>query len=238
MSRGMVSLLVASCSTLSFGILDASESQMKPRTYLLITLLLLNGCSGNPSAGPASRDDIGALDSLRQSDPGRGVIELKRHLKSKPRDDLAWTMLGHAYEDLEQDDEAEAAYRKALDIDPQRFDALTGMGILCRKSSKYDQAMEYYEKAIAINPRWGNAYSSMTVISLKQGKDAKALEYAKKGYDLDKTDPVAIANLAVAYHYNGMAELRDEMTEEAKSLGYKNVDSLHKIYSGELTVRD
>jgi Tfp pilus assembly protein PilF len=78
----------------------------------------------------------------------------------------------------------------------------------------------------------------MTVISLKQGKDAKALEYAKKGYDLDKTDPAAIANLAVAYHYNGMAELRDEMTEEAKSLGYKNVDSLHKIYSGELTVRD
>jgi Flp pilus assembly protein TadD len=78
----------------------------------------------------------------------------------------------------------------------------------------------------------------MTVIALKQGNDAKALEYARKGYDLDNSDPVIVANLGVAYHYNGMFELRDKMTKEAEKLGYKKGDGLRKLYAGEATVRD
>ncbi len=210
---------------------------MKYCFCLLLSVLLIAGCKDDWSTERGSVEQIEAMDSLRQSDPARSVTVLKQHLEKKPRDDMAWTLLGHAHEDLAQEDEAEAAYKKALEIDPRRFQALTGLGILSRKRGKNDEAMKYYEQAIAINPEWGNAYSSMTVICLMEGQDAKALEYAKKGYDLDSSEPAAIANLAVAYHYNGNIELRDKMTEEAKNRGYKNVDTLQKIYSGELSVR-
>ena len=210
---------------------------MKRLIFLLLALLSLAGCE-KLSGRRASPENHEALDALRQSDPAGAVIKLKQQLEITPRDDIAWTMLGHAYEDLDHDREAEAAYRKALEINPRRFDAITGMGILSRKKGEYDEAMAYYEKALNIDPSYAQAYSSMTVIALKQRKDAKALEYAKKGYDLEKTDPVIVANLAVAYHYNGMLELRDEMTEEAKKLGYKKSDALQKIYTGEMTLRE
>lgn len=212
---------------------------MKFRLFLLLALLFLVSCEG---ILPTRRTSAGDLDAIAQiyerGEPKAAAEKLKEYLKSRPRDDMAWTILGHAHGDLKEERAAEDAYRRALEINPNRFEAVTGMGILARKKGDYDQALSYYEKALAIDPAYAQAYSSMTVIALKQRRDAQALEYAKKGYDLDRSDPTVVANLAVAYHYNGMFEQRDEMTERAKKLGYPKAESLQKIYSGEMTVRD
>lgn len=205
---------------------------------LLAVLSLLPACRDASTADPVS-GDLDAISRIYQRGETKAAIEkLDEYLKSSPKDSLAWTILGHACVDLDQYEKAEAAYKKALEINPRGFQATTGMGILRRKLGKDDEALAYYEKALAINPKYAQAYSSMTVIALKQQKDKQALEYARKGYDLDKTDPVVVANLAVAFHYNGMPELRDKTTEEARRLGYTKIDALKKIYSGELTVRD
>jgi Tfp pilus assembly protein PilF len=208
------------------------------RVLLLVVLVFLLGCGDTSPVGRTS-SDLDAISTIyRQGDPKTAIEKLNEYLKSKPNDDVAWTILGNAYLDLNQNEKAETAYKKALEINSNGFQAITSMGILRRKQGKYDEALAYYEKALAINPKYAQAYSSMTVIALKQEKDTKALEYAKKAYDLDKTDPVIVANLAVAYHYNGMSEFRDKTTDEARRLGYTKIDSLEKIYSGELTVRD
>jgi len=60
----------------------------------------------------------------------------------------------------------------------------------------------------------------------------------RRATTLDKSDPVIAANLAVACHYNNDTENRDKFTRIAEQLGYKNLDALQQIYSGELTVRD
>jgi tetratricopeptide (TPR) repeat protein len=198
----------------------------------LAVLLFLLGC------GDTSRDLDAISKIYKEGQPKAAIEKLNVYLKSKPNDDVAWTILGNAYQDLDQNEQAEAAYTRALAINPNGFQAITSMGILRRKQGKYDEALAYYEKALAINPKYAQAYSSMTVIALKQEKDAKALEYAKKAYDLERTDPVIVANLAVAYHYNGMFALRDKTTQEARRLGYAKIDRLEKIYSGELTIRD
>ncbi|HET7853858.1 MAG TPA: tetratricopeptide repeat protein [Candidatus Methylomirabilis sp.] len=211
---------------------------MRLQMLLLVVLLFLLGCGDTSPVGRSS-SDLDAISKIyKQGDPKSAIEKLNEYLKSKPNDDMAWTILGNAYLDLDQQENAEAAYKKALEINSNGFQAITSMGILRRKQGKYDEALAYYEKALAINPKYAQAYSSMTVIALKQEKDAKALEYAKKAYDLDRTDPVIVANLAVAYHYNGMAELRGKTTKEAKKLGYAKIDRLEKIYSGELTIRD
>ncbi|MGH7381183.1 MAG: tetratricopeptide repeat protein [Candidatus Methylomirabilales bacterium] len=205
---------------------------------LLAVLVFLLGCGDSSPVGRPS-SDLDAISKIyKQGNPKAAIEKLNEYLKSKPDDDGAWTILGNAYQDLDQNEKAEAAYKKALEINSNGFQAVTSMGILRRKQGKYDEALAYYEKALAINPKYAQAYSSMTVIALKQEKDKKALEYAKKAYNLDKTDPVIVANLAVAYHYNGMSELRDKTTEEARRLGYTKIDRLEKLYSGELTIRD
>jgi Tfp pilus assembly protein PilF len=205
---------------------------------VLAILLLLVGCGDTSPVGRTSSELDAIATIYEQGQPRAAIEKLNEYLKSKPSDDLAWTILGNAYETLDQNGNAEAAYKKALEINPNRFQAIASMGILRRKQGNYDKALAYYERALAINPTYAQAYSSMTVIALKQREDRKALAYAKKAYDLDKTDPVIVANLAVAYHYNGMPELRDKSTEEARRLGYTKIDRLEKLYSGELTIRD
>ncbi len=98
--------------------------------------------------------------------------------------------------------------------------------------------MDAYEKTVQIDPNYADAFSSMSIIALKRNEDEKALEYAQKGYELDKANPVIAANLAVAYHYKGDRKNRDKFTKIAKQLGYKDLDSLQKIYSGNLTLRE
>jgi tetratricopeptide (TPR) repeat protein len=201
---------------------------------LLIVLACVGAC-GAPSDNPIR---LGKIAKVLEGGDAQGAIrQLTAYLEQYPRDDVAWTVLGNAHEDMDQDDQAKGAYDRALQINPRRHQAVGGLGILHRKRGDDDAAMQAYRRALAIEPGYGQAYSSMTVIALRQNRDAEALEYARKGYDLDQADPVTAANLAVAYHYNGDTANRDRLTTRALQLGYRKGDQLRKIYDGTLTVR-
>jgi tetratricopeptide (TPR) repeat protein len=202
-------------------------------TFIVLSLLVGCGSSGTDR----SRLDRIASEYER-GNPAAAIDELNDYLAAYPGDDLAWTILGHAHEDMDSLDEAQVAYDNALEINPRRFEAITGKGILHRKRGEYELAMEAYRAALAIDPDYAQAYSSMAIIALKQYEDADALEYARRGYELDNTDPVIAANLAVAYHYNGEFDDRDRMARIAEQLGYANLDALRQVFAGEVTVRE
>jgi tetratricopeptide (TPR) repeat protein len=192
------------------------------------------------ACGDASTNQarLGTIATVYERGYARGAVQqLTVYLEGYPRDDLAWTILGNAHEDLDQDDKARAAYDRALAINPRRHQAMVGLGILHRKRGDDDAAMQAYQRALAIKPGYAQVYASMTVVALRLHRDVEALEYARKGYDLDTTDPVIAANLAVAYHYNGDAANRDRLTKMALELGYRKCDQLRQIYDGTLTVR-
>lgn len=207
------------------------------RLLALACLLLFAACdSRSAKEAKSPLNEISAV--YRSGAVEEAVTRLRAHVQAEPRDDLAWTILGHALLDLNRVDEADAAYAKALELDPRRIEAITGQGRLFRIRKQYDKAMAAYERALAIDDSYAQAYSSMTVVALKQGQFDKAVAHGEKGYSLDKTDPVIAANLAIAYHYAGNTEKRDQMTQAAQQLGYKGMDVLRKLYAGELDVRD
>ena len=206
---------------------------------LILALLLCAGCDGlsSNSEGNSRRlDRIAAI--YAEGNTATTIPLLVDYLKTYPRDGLAWTILGHAYNDEDRIEDAQSAYESAIAVNPEQFQAITGLGVIYRKQGNYDAAMNAYERAVKIDPTFAQAYSSMTTIALKRNDDSAALEYARKGYDLDSTDPVIAANLALAYHYNNDFEQRDEFTRIAERLGYENVERLQQLYSGELTIRD
>ena len=187
------------------------------------------------------KDANGELDKLallRSSNPADAARGLERYVESKPRDDLAWTILGHTYIDLDEHDKAAASYERALELNPKRVEAITAMGVLRSGERRYDEALAFYDRALTIDPNYAQAYSSIAVIALNRGDDVKALNYTRKAFALDSTDAVIAANLALAYHYNDMRPMRDHMTKVAQRLGYRNIDRLRRFYTGELTVRD
>jgi tetratricopeptide (TPR) repeat protein len=208
------------------------------RLLILALALGLTGCR-LPAWGKENRFRLNRIaEVVQEGDRKTAIAQLDGYLKDYPRDDLAWTILGNVYEDEDRDQEAQAAYDKALALNPRQADAVNGLGVLHRKRGDDDKAMESYERALRIEPANAQAYSSMAVIALRRSQDARALEWAKKAYHLDRSDAVVAANLAVAYHYNGDTAARDRMMGIAQSLGYAELDVLRKIYSGQLTLRD
>lgn len=202
----------------------------------IVLLLLAVGCQlGSRTSNPARLNRIAGV--YDKGDTKAAIDQLNSYVKDFPKDDLAWTILGHACEDEGRDAEARVAYETALSINPRRAEAHVGMALIQRKEGHPDDAMRSFGEALAIDPRNAEAYSSMTMIALERGQDAQALEYARKGYELDSKSAVIAANLAVAYHYNGDLENRDRLTQVAASLGYEKMNSLRRIYSGEITVR-
>lgn len=209
---------------------------MKVRTLIFALILGLAVPSG------ASANDIDRINRIaktyKQGDVARTIRAVKLYLTEYPDDDLGWVFLGHARYDTDEIEAAGAAYTQAVELNANRVEALTGLGMVASKLKKYDEAMKWYEKAISINPKYGAAYSSMVSIALKRGDFAYAVKMGRTGVRLNERDPVIAANLAIAYHYNKQIEERNDMAQTAVVLGYKNKDTLREIFEGKRQLQD
>ena len=58
-------------------------------------------------------------------------------------------------------DDAEAAYRKVLDIDPDHADAHHLMGVLAFHTARYDMAVDHHGKALALLPDFADAHANL-----------------------------------------------------------------------------
>lgn len=86
----------------------------------------------------------------------------------------ARVVLGRIYQDMGQDTEAEAEFRKVLEADPDHLQALMNMGELLLKRRMHQAAIEEFQKALALNPD-----DEPTQALLKQAIEAAAQEQAK-----------------------------------------------------------
>ncbi len=201
---------------------------------LAAAALLAAGCG--PKEDSAELVRIGAL--LDRGNAAGAEQRAQAYVKRHPAHALGWVILAKVLDQRDKPDEAVAANRRALELDPRAAQAHTNLGIIHRRRKEYDLAMESYRKAVEIDPGHAQAWSSMAVIELKRNRDAEALAFARKAATLDPEDPVMAANLAVALHYNGQVEERDQAFETARRLGYKKMDALQDIFDGKTTVRD
>jgi tetratricopeptide (TPR) repeat protein len=219
------------------------------QSYRLLTLLCLlsvfsfTSCQKAKTKPKSADRDQQWLDrivytKMQQGASAKSIAEFEAYVKSFPRDSLAWTILGNVHCELDSYTEADKCYERALNLDPQQHQAMTGKGILYRKLGLYQKSLEAYEQAIAIEPSYAEAYSSMAIVALKLKQDQKAVEYGLRAYELDSKNPVIAANLSVAYHHVNDTPRRDKFYEIAKKLGYKNLDALQQIFAGEVSIRD
>jgi tetratricopeptide (TPR) repeat protein len=210
--------------------------KLLPLVLVLAAVVVVALRNDGDRQAPAELNRIAKL--YLNGDTDAALTELSSYLADRPTDARAWTIQGNILEVLDRSDEAEVAYRRALEIAPTHVAAITGMGILARKRGDSTRALEYYARAVELEPDYAQAYSSMAAIELRRGNYDEALRLGKLAYSKDKQDPVVVANLAVAFHYVGDVAERDRYTALAVVLKYKNVEALRKIYAGELSVRE
>ena len=107
----------------------------------------------------AERDRGVAL--CRDGVPGARVALplLEEALAARPDDVTAWECKGHALGGLGRLDEALAAYRKALTMEPGRESVLTEAARAAAKLVRLKDATGYWDRAIALDP-WRSDYQA------------------------------------------------------------------------------
>lgn len=106
-----------------------------------------------------------------------------------------------------------------------------------RELGKYNEAVEYCNKALNNNIEDIGAYITLSKLELKRRNNAKGLEYAKIAYEMDKEDPIVVANLALAYHFNNLLNERDKYYKiyQDSKINDKYTDNfLKSIFDGSL----
>ncbi len=76
--------------------------------------------------------------------PGEAIEVLQRWARHDPLSAAPWLVLGRLHADARQADLAEAAYRKALDVDPANLEALTRLARLLGGSDRQDEALDVW----------------------------------------------------------------------------------------------
>jgi len=130
-----------------------------------------------------------------------------------PRQELdpeIWNELGIAYSRTGDPAEAEAAFEKALSLDPDHPAALANMGTLYLSRSLATGEVDLLEKAIlcfrqavAVDPGYAPAYNGLGAAYKRKGDRPGAIASWEKALSLDPASGNALFNLGVAYLEQG-----------------------------------
>lgn len=134
---------------------------------------------------------------------------LKLAIEKEPDNKQLYFSLGVVYDNLGNLDDAVTAYQKAIEIDPDYFDAVYNLGALY-----FNQGVEMNNAANEIedNDEYKKAREAAKEIF------KKGLPYLEKAHELDPADAGAMASLQQLYALLGETEKYQEMKAKLESV--------------------
>jgi Flp pilus assembly protein TadD len=100
--------------------------------------------------------------------------------------------------------EAEACYRSALEVEPDRFDALNNLGTALWHQHDLEAAESYYRRALAVRPEDTGALSNLANIFWEQGRVDEAEHLYRQSLARQPESGEAHMNLAVVLSGKGL----------------------------------
>ena len=129
--------------------------------------------------------------------------------------------------------EADAASRRAVEIDPESAEAHVSRGLALTLSSKYEEAEREFETAIRLDPKLFEAYYFYARALFSAGKNDRAIENFAKAKDLNAEDYQSTNFLAMVQAAQGLeaeaeATFRETIARVEKHLELHPKD--HRAY--------
>jgi tetratricopeptide (TPR) repeat protein len=146
-------------------------------------------------------------------------------LATKPDDKLfVYFLRGELYDRQKMYEQAEAEFRKALQIDPQNAAVLNYLGyMLADQGMKLPEALKLIRQAVDLEPQNGAYLDSLGWAYFKTGEYSQAELNLRKANERINTDPTVHDHLGEVYEKTGklkmaVAQWERSMTEYAHSL--------------------
>lgn len=153
-------------------------------------LLLLSACAISPDkADHAPGADDRRFDraaAAMQEGPQEDALELLDDLAADyPTLSGPWVNLGILHAAAGRDEEAEAAFMRAIEVSPQHAIAHAELGIVLRRQGRFAEADAAYREALALDPEYALAWRNRGVLlDLYMGRPAEALECYERYLEL------------------------------------------------------
>ena len=93
-----------------------------------------------------------------------------------PKEKHAYTLMGQNYQGWGKTVEAEEAYLKALELDPDFGSALNNLAYLYAREDENQKALLYFQRYIDVTPGEANPFDSMGELYFRMGDTPKAIE--------------------------------------------------------------
>jgi tetratricopeptide (TPR) repeat protein len=114
------------------------------------------------------------------------TLEAQRRLAAeRPNDPAVFNDLGNVLLLASQPAEAEAAYRKAIELDPDKTTALFNLGLLLQQRGELREALELYRRAVKVEPRHAWAHYQIGTLYETWGQDSRAIDSYAQAFALD-----------------------------------------------------
>ena len=159
----------------------------------------------NP-AYSALHDDVAVL-YLELGKPELAVTHFEASLKLHPGSATALYNLGTALEAAKRDNEATAAYEKAVLADPQYAAAHVNLGNMRLRQGNIDEALASYRTAVDLAPANAEAHANLGTALAATGRAREGIAHLQKALELRPSFVEARFTLAEAFVTAG--EIRD-----------------------------
>jgi type IV pilus assembly protein PilF len=186
-------------------------------------LLALAGCASTPSGDtPTSRDIVTESDEsearrrarirmelavgyFEQGQTNVALDELKQVIASDPTFPDAYNLRGLIYMRLNDMQQAEESFRRAVALNPRDSNVQHNYGWLLCQRGRYDDAQRAFDAALS-NTQYADAAKSLMTQGLCQAKAGRAAEAERslaRSYEMDAGNPITGYNLANLLYRRG-----------------------------------
>ena len=157
--------------------------------------------------------------AVEKKDYANGIKLLNQVVDKDKNDFQAWTLLGTLYLVQEKTEEAEKAYRNAIEVKPTYALPLINLGKLLLSQKRFEEAVDQLTRAVNLQPQSPDANLFLGEAYLRLKKGSKAIPYLNEAGKLGKIE----AHLDLGWLYNA-AGLKDRAVVEYEEVLRKKPD--------------
>ena len=185
---------------------------------------LLSNCNDTASA-----HHLLAILKFESGERNEALEQIDRLLNESEQDASLHNTLGRMFMDMEMLPEAEAAFRAALDIAPDDFDALWNLGNLMQFIARLQDAEQFYRDSTIHHPGRELGHLSLGSLLLTCGRPEDARTSLVRAVELASDDLGALNHLGIAETACGCFDAAEATFRRALTVQPDDPTALHHL---------
>lgn len=186
-------------------------------------------CGQDASASDVNKLFNQGLQNYQKGQYASAIPPLKRVIEICPDDEMAMSLLGIVYLQLESFSDAEKYLQKTLEINPKNVDAYNNLSLVYYKQKRYEAAVSELKESLAIQPDNPDTLKSLASIYYEMQRVDDAIREYRRVLQADPKSESIYNTLARLYFQKNMLDDIIKMYNRADSQITGSSDALTNL---------